>query len=47
MEKANNVIADILKKQPCLASECETGNLENIDKGSFSLCYYYLCIRNA
>ncbi|KAH1255053.1 Retinoblastoma-related protein [Glycine max] len=32
MEKANNVIADILKKQPCLASECETGNLENIDK---------------
>jgi len=36
MEKANNVIADILKKKPCLASECETENLENIDKGSFS-----------
>jgi len=33
MEKANNVIADILKKKPCLASECETENLENIDKG--------------
>ncbi|XP_027910540.1 retinoblastoma-related protein 1 isoform X2 [Vigna unguiculata] len=32
MEKANNVIADILKKKPCLASECETENLENIDK---------------
>ncbi|WVZ03209.1 hypothetical protein V8G54_024015 [Vigna mungo] len=32
MEKANNVIADILKKKPCLASECETENLENVDK---------------
>ncbi|KAI9111281.1 hypothetical protein K1719_017693 [Acacia pycnantha] len=32
MEKANNLIADILKKKPCLASECETATLENIDK---------------
>ncbi|KAE9592790.1 hypothetical protein Lal_00029063 [Lupinus albus] len=30
--KANNLIADILKKKPCLASECETENLENFDK---------------
>lgn len=35
MEKANNLIADILKKKPCLASECETATLENMDKGSF------------
>lgn len=35
MEKANNLIADILKKKPSLASECETATLENIDKGSF------------
>lgn len=34
MEKANNLIADILKKKPCLASECETPTLENIDRGS-------------
>ncbi|XP_061375616.1 retinoblastoma-related protein 1 isoform X2 [Gastrolobium bilobum] len=32
MEKANNLIAYILKKQPCLASECETENLENFDR---------------
>ncbi|KAJ1413475.1 Retinoblastoma-associated protein, B-box [Sesbania bispinosa] len=32
MEKANNLIADILKKKPCLASECETENLENFDR---------------
>ncbi|KAK4253867.1 hypothetical protein QN277_010487 [Acacia crassicarpa] len=32
MEKANNLIAAILKKQPCLASECETATLENIDR---------------
>ncbi|KAF7836195.1 Retinoblastoma-related protein 1 [Senna tora] len=32
MEKANNLIADILKKKPCLASECETETLESIDK---------------
>lgn len=37
MEKANNLIADILKKKPSLASECETATLENIDKGSFRL----------
>jgi len=46
MEKANNVIADILKKKPCLASECETENLENIDKGSFSFCHYSLFFIN-
>ncbi|KAK7261728.1 hypothetical protein RIF29_28046 [Crotalaria pallida] len=32
MDKANNLIAEILKKKPCLASECETENLENFDK---------------
>ncbi|XP_054811120.1 retinoblastoma-related protein [Prosopis cineraria] len=32
MGKANNLIADILKKKPCLASDCETVTLENIDK---------------
>ncbi|CAL0303645.1 unnamed protein product [Lupinus luteus] len=32
MEKANNLIADILKKKPCLASECEIENLENFYK---------------
>ncbi|XP_077212332.1 retinoblastoma-related protein-like isoform X2 [Tasmannia lanceolata] len=30
MEKANNLIVDILKKKPCPASECKTGNLNNI-----------------
>lgn len=50
MEKANNLIADILKKKPCLASECKTETLENIDKGSFDNCpmsvifnTYFLC----
>lgn len=32
MEQANNLVADILKKTPCLASECETENLEDFDK---------------
>ncbi|XP_059633401.1 retinoblastoma-related protein-like [Cornus florida] len=31
MEKANNLIADILKKKPRSASECRTENLDNID----------------
>ncbi|XP_057950261.1 retinoblastoma-related protein [Malania oleifera] len=31
MEKANDLIVDILKKKPCLASECKTGNLDYID----------------
>ncbi|KAL3844511.1 hypothetical protein ACJIZ3_001914 [Penstemon smallii] len=30
LEKTNNLIADILKKQPCLASECKPKNFENI-----------------
>ncbi|KAL2559974.1 Retinoblastoma-related protein 1 [Forsythia ovata] len=30
-EKANNLINDILKKKPCLASESKTENLANID----------------
>nr|GEV53483.1 retinoblastoma-related protein [Tanacetum cinerariifolium] len=29
--KTNNVVAETLKKKPCLASECKKGNLENID----------------
>lgn len=32
MEQANNLVADILKKTPCLASEYETENLEDFDK---------------
>lgn len=31
MEKTNTLIADILKKKPCEASECKNENLENID----------------
>ncbi|XP_071692132.1 retinoblastoma-related protein [Rutidosis leptorrhynchoides] len=31
MVKTNNVVAEILKKKPCLASECQNGDLENID----------------
>lgn len=43
MEQANNLVADILKKTPCLASECETENLEDFDKGllSFALLSFY------
>lgn len=33
MEKANNIIADILRKTPCPASEYRSKNLENIDTG--------------
>lgn len=33
MEKANNLIADILKKTPHPASECRGENMENIDAG--------------
>ncbi|KAI4323576.1 hypothetical protein L6164_023171 [Bauhinia variegata] len=32
IEKTNQLISDILKKKPCLASECETENLRNIDR---------------
>lgn len=32
MEQANKLVADILKKTPCLASEYETENLEDFDK---------------
>lgn len=35
IEKANTLIAEILKKKPRLASECKVENLENIDPGSF------------
>lgn len=45
MEQANKLVADILKKTPCLPSECETENLENFDKGLFSfghLSFYAL-----
>ncbi|MCL7049838.1 hypothetical protein MKW94_010697, partial [Papaver nudicaule] len=31
MDKANNLIVQILKKKPCLASECKTKHLEDID----------------
>ncbi|XVF00180.1 hypothetical protein REPUB_Repub03eG0262900 [Reevesia pubescens] len=31
MEMANKLIENILKKKPCLASECKTETLENID----------------
>lgn len=43
MEQANNLVADILKKTPCLASEYETENLEDFDKGllSFTLLSFY------
>ncbi|KAF5940525.1 hypothetical protein HYC85_021692 [Camellia sinensis] len=33
MEKANDLIEDILKKNRCSASECRSENLENIDTG--------------
>ncbi|XP_057439591.1 retinoblastoma-related protein-like [Lotus japonicus] len=36
MVKANTLIADILKKKPCLASECQTDNLENFDRDSLT-----------
>uniref|UniRef100_A0A803N6Z5 Retinoblastoma-related protein 1 n=3 Tax=Chenopodium quinoa TaxID=63459 RepID=A0A803N6Z5_CHEQI len=31
MEKANELILEIMKKKPCTASECKTENLDNID----------------
>lgn len=34
MEKTNNLIESILKKKPCLASECKIENLDNINAGS-------------
>lgn len=33
MEKTNKLIESILKKTPCLASECEVENLDNISTG--------------
>lgn len=33
LEKANNLITDILKKSPRLASECTPENLKNIVTG--------------
>lgn len=41
MEKANNLIADILSKKPQPASECRIGNLENIDTGTHTHIYIY------
>ncbi|WCJ39170.1 Retinoblastoma-related protein [Euphorbia peplus] len=38
LEKTNNLIVDILKKKPHLASNCKTENLENIDADG--LLYY-------
>lgn len=38
MEKANDLIASLLKKKPCSASECQTENLENIDP--YGLTYF-------
>lgn len=35
MVKTNNVVAEILKKKPCLASECKNGNLDNIVTGLY------------
>lgn len=32
-KEANNLITDILKKKPCLASECKHENLENVVTG--------------
>ncbi|MED6145195.1 Retinoblastoma- protein 1 [Stylosanthes scabra] len=32
LEKTNHLIAEILKKQPCLASQCEAENLESFDR---------------
>ncbi|KAK3015221.1 hypothetical protein RJ639_006859 [Escallonia herrerae] len=31
MEKSNNLIADILKKKPCLASDCRAENLDSLN----------------
>lgn len=33
MEKANDLILDILKKMPCAASKCKTENLDHFDSG--------------
>ena len=44
MEKANNLIADILYKKPQPASECRIVNLENIDTGTFIYIYIYITI---
>lgn len=40
MEKTNDIIADILKKRPCLASECKNENLDNINPGVFEIHIY-------
>lgn len=34
MEKTNKLIESILKKKPCLASECKVENLDNISTGT-------------
>lgn len=42
MEKANNIIADILKKTPFPASECNSENMESIDTGYWKFPYRYI-----
>lgn len=44
MEKANNLIVDILKKKPRLASDCKSENLDNINTGWFD--YFVVCSYN-
>lgn len=47
MEEGNTLITEILKKNPCLASESKSENLENIFPGLFenfltcSMNFYY------
>ena len=43
MEQTNNVIVDILKKKPCLASECKSENLANINPGQSKYFFNYNC----
>ena len=40
MQKTNDLIQNILKKKPCLASECKNENFENLATG---VLYIFLC----
>ena len=44
IQKANELISNILKKKSCSASQCKAENLDNIDPGVCVIVYAFLTV---
>lgn len=44
IQKANELMSNILKKKSCSASQCKTENLDNIDPGACVIIYAFLTV---